>query len=66
MGRPQSGNRQSVDLTATAMSHPGGRVVVIIARVAVTGAGLYVAYSARRKHFLTKLNTGQVRRPRHG
>jgi len=61
IGGAQSSNRQSVDLTATAMSHPGGRVAVIIAGLALIGAGLYLAYSAWKKHFLKKLNTGQMR-----
>jgi hypothetical protein len=61
VGAPQSSNQQSVDLTASAMSHPGGRVVVVIAGLVIAGAGLYLAYSAWQKHFLKKLNTGQMR-----
>jgi Domain of Unknown Function (DUF1206) len=61
VGGPPSSNQQSVDLTATAMSHPGGRVAIVIAGLIIAGAGLYLAYSAWQKHFLKKLNTGQMR-----
>jgi hypothetical protein len=61
IGAPKSSDTQSVDLTATAMSHPGGRAVVIIAGLALIGAGIALAYSAARKHFLKKLATGQMR-----
>ncbi len=43
------------------MSHPGGRVVVVIAGLALIGAGIALAYSAARKHLLKKLATGQMR-----
>jgi Domain of Unknown Function (DUF1206) len=61
IGAPKSSDTQSVDLTATAMSHPGGRVVVVIAGLVLIGAGIALAYSAARKHFLKKLATGQMR-----
>ena len=34
------------------MSHPGGRIAVIIACLAFIGGGLALAYSAWQKHFL--------------
>ena len=61
VGGPQSSNQQSVDLTTSAMSHPGGRVAIVIAGLIVAGAGLYMAYSAWQKHFLKKLSTSQMR-----
>jgi hypothetical protein len=61
VGGPQSSDQQSVDLTASVMSHPGGRVAVVIAGLILAGAGLYMAYSAWQKHFLKRLNTGQMR-----
>ena len=61
VGGPQPSNQQSVDLTATVMSHPGGRIAVIIAGLAFIGGGLALAYSAWQKHFLKKLNTAQMR-----
>jgi hypothetical protein len=42
------------------MSHPGGRVVVIIVGVALAGGGLALAYSAARSRFLKKLNTAEM------
>ena len=60
LGAPKSSDQQSVDLTATVMSHPGGRVVVIIVGVALAGGGLALAYSAARSRFLKKLNTGEM------
>ena len=42
------------------MSHPGGRVAVIIVGVALAGGGLALAYSAARSRFLKKLNTGEM------
>jgi hypothetical protein len=60
VGAPKSSDQQSVDLTATVMSHPGGRVVVIIVGVALAAGGLAMAYSAARKKFLKRLNTGEM------
>lgn len=60
VGGPKSSDQQSVDLTATAMSHPGGRVAVIIVGVAVAIGGLALAYEGARKRFLKKLNTGEM------
>ncbi len=61
LGAPPSTNQQSVDLTATAMSHPGGRVLVVLAGLALAGAGLMLAYSAWKKRFLKNLETGRMR-----
>jgi hypothetical protein len=60
LGAPKSSDQQSVDLTATVMSHPGGRVAVIIVGVALAGGGLALAYSAARSRFLKKLNTDEM------
>jgi hypothetical protein len=61
LGAPQSSNAQSVDLTATAMDHPGGRAVVIVAGLALIGGGLGLAYSSWKKRFLKRLETGQMK-----
>jgi Domain of Unknown Function (DUF1206) len=61
LGAPQSSNTQSVDLTATAMSHPGGRIVVILGGLALIGGGLALAWSAWQKRFLKRLETGQMK-----
>jgi hypothetical protein len=60
-GSPQSSNQQSVDLTATAMRHPGGQAIVVIIGIAFIGAGCYLAYQAWRKRFLQDLRVGQMR-----
>jgi hypothetical protein len=59
-GGPQSGNQQSVDLTATAIRHPGGQAVVVLAGFALIGGGLYLAYSAWKKHFRKRLRVSQM------
>jgi Domain of Unknown Function (DUF1206) len=60
-GAPQSSNQQSVDLTATLMRHPGGKIAVVIIGLALIGGGLYLGYQAWRKRFLKELNLGQAR-----
>jgi hypothetical protein len=60
VGGPKSSDQQSVDLTAKAMSHPGGRVAVVIVGVALAAGGLALAWSALREHFLKKLDTGRM------
>ena len=44
VGQPGSSDSQSQDLTAAAMKHQGGQVIVALAGVAVVIAGLYVIY----------------------
>jgi hypothetical protein len=55
-GAPKSGNQQSADLTASALHHPGGQVVVVVAGFAFVLGGAYVAYSSWRRDFLKQLN----------
>ena len=57
-GAPKSSNSQSKDLTATVMAHPGGRVLVILAGLALAIAGAILAYKAWRKDFLKHLQLG--------
>lgn len=57
-GAPKSSNSQSKDLTATVMAHPGGRVLVILAGLALAIAGAVLAYKAWRKDFLKHLQLG--------
>ena len=59
LGAPASTNRQSQDLTATALRHPGGQAAVAIAGVIIAGVGLYLAYQAYRRRFLRdmRMNT---------
>jgi Domain of Unknown Function (DUF1206) len=56
VGAPSSSNQQSADLTAKALHHPGGRVVVVAAGIALIIGGAYIAYTAWRKRFLRQLN----------
>jgi len=58
IGQPSSSDTQSQDLTATALRHPGGQVVVAIAGILVVGAGLYVMYRAFKLKFLKHLRMG--------
>jgi uncharacterized membrane protein len=60
-GGPQSSDKQSVDLTAAALRHPGGRFVVVAVGLALVAAGVYLAYQAWRKEFLREMALGQLR-----
>lgn len=60
LGAPASGDKQSRDLTAKAMSQPGGKIIVIVAGLALIGAGGYLAYSSARKKFLDGLQLDQM------
>ncbi len=60
LGAPPSTNKQSRDLTATAMSHPGGKFVVIVAGLALLAGGAYFAYRAARKEFRKRLQLGRL------
>ncbi|HET9893832.1 MAG TPA: DUF1206 domain-containing protein [Streptosporangiaceae bacterium] len=59
-GAPQSTNRQSSDMTAKLMQHPGGQIVVVIAGLVLIGAGGYLIWQALRRAFLNDLLTGQL------
>jgi Domain of Unknown Function (DUF1206) len=60
VGAPSSSDKQSRDLTATALKVPGGQVIVGIAGAVVIGAGLYVAYRAFKRKFLKHLRMGSA------
>lgn len=57
----QSSDTESVDITATLMRHAGGRVLVVVIGLAFIGGGLFVAYRAWRKQFLSELALRQLR-----
>lgn len=59
-GGPQSSDQQSVDLTATLMRHPGGRILVVVIGLALIGAGLFLGYQAWRERFKKSLMLGQM------
>jgi hypothetical protein len=60
VGSPPSSDQQSVDLTATVMRHPGGRIAVILIGLALIGGGLYVGYQAWRMRFREDLLLGEM------
>jgi hypothetical protein len=59
-GSPKSGDTQSVDLTATLMRYPGGRILVIVVGLALIGGGIYLAYQAWKKQFRRDLRLGEL------
>jgi hypothetical protein len=59
-GAPQSTDQQSVDLTATAMREPGGRVIVVLIGLALVVAGGYLGWQAWRRKFLGNLRTSRM------
>ena len=44
------------DLTASALHHPGGRIVVVAVGIGLLAGGAYIAYEAWRKRFLRQLS----------
>jgi hypothetical protein len=60
LGAPKSSNKQSVDLTATAMRHAGGRILVGIVGLVLIGVGAWLAWRAFERKFLAELRTGEM------
>jgi len=60
LGAPKSSNSQSVDLTATAMHHPGGKILVGIVGLVLIGVGAWLAWRAFQCKFLEDLRTGEM------
>jgi hypothetical protein len=60
VGQPGSSDSQSQDLTAAALKHQGGQVIVALAGVAIVIAGLYVIYRAYKLKFLKHLRMGSA------
>lgn len=60
VGAPSSSDKESQDLTATALKVQGGQVIVGIVGVLVIGGGLYVAYRAFKRKFLKHLRLGST------
>jgi hypothetical protein len=60
LGVPKSSNKQSVDLTSTAMRAPGGRILVGIVGVVLIGVGAWLAWRAFEKKFLEEIKTGEM------
>jgi Domain of Unknown Function (DUF1206) len=55
VGQPSSSDKQSQDLTATALKYHDGQVLVAIVGIAIVIAGLYVMYRAFKLKFLKHL-----------
>lgn len=60
LGAPTSSNKAAVDLTATAMRYPGGRIAVGIAGLALVAGGAAVAYRAWAQRFRAGLRLGEM------
>jgi Domain of Unknown Function (DUF1206) len=58
LGAPSSSDKQSKDLTAAALHHTGGQVIVVIAGLCFIGGGLYLGYRAWKKKFRKHLRMG--------
>jgi hypothetical protein len=58
IGAPSSSDKQSRDLTATALHYPGRQVAVAIVGIVVACGGLVVAYRALKCKFLKHLRPG--------
>jgi Domain of Unknown Function (DUF1206) len=54
-GAPASSDKQSVDLTATALKYPGGQFAVTIVGAAIALVGVNLAYQAYQARFLRDL-----------
>ena len=60
LSAPKSSNKQSVDLTTTAMRQPGGRLLVGIVGLVLIGVGAWLAWRAFERKFLAELRTGEM------
>jgi len=60
LGAPKSSNKQSVDLTSTAMREPGGRILIGIVGLVLIGVGAWLAWQAFQCKFLSDLRTGEM------
>jgi Domain of Unknown Function (DUF1206) len=58
VGQPSSSDTQSQDLTATALRHTGGQVIVAIVGIVVVAVGLSTMYRAYKLKFLKHLRLG--------
>jgi hypothetical protein len=56
--RSQASRQQ--DITATAMQHPAGRVLVGVVGLAIVGCGIVLVAEGARKKFMKHLNTAQL------
>ncbi len=59
-GGPQSTNKQSVDLTATLLHHPGGQALVVVIGLALIAGGLAQIYQYWKERFLKNMWLSQA------
>lgn len=57
-----NGNSQSRELTARVMGHPGGRLLIGVAGVALAAVGVFLAREAWTRAFMAHLDFGSERR----
>jgi len=60
LGAPASSNKQSQDLTATALHYPGGQVLVAIVGAVIVIAGVALMYKSWQGRFLRTLRFGSA------
>jgi hypothetical protein len=60
LGAPASSNKQSQDLTATALHYPGGQVLVAIVGAVIAIAGVGLMYKSWQGRFLQALRFGSA------
>jgi hypothetical protein len=59
-GTDRSQSRRQQDVTATAMQHPAGRVLVGVVGLVIVGCGVTLVVEGVRKKFMKYLRTGQM------
>lgn len=64
-GLPQNSGQQSRDFTAQAMTHSGGRVLVVVVGLVIVAVGLYMFWNGITCRFLKDLRTGGMSRRAH-
>ena len=60
LGAPASTNKQSQDLTATALHYPGGQAIVAIVGIIIAVAGIALMYQAWQGRFLRNMRMGSA------
>lgn len=64
-GLPRSSGQQTRDFTAQAMTHSGGRVLVVVVGLVIAAIGLYMLWNGLTRRFLKDLRTGAMSRRAH-
>jgi hypothetical protein len=59
-GTDRSQSRQQQDITATAMQHPSGRALVVIAGLVIIACGIILVIEGARKKFMRHLATARM------